>query len=189
MKCLMPSQKSDIEVIHAIREGSVAAFHELYSRYSEMIYRNILARVNSSFDADDIFQEFFVKLWEKRSSIEVTSSVKGYLLIWLRNHVLNTIKQEQVRNKYQGECAPDERDDYTWVKIVADDLNENIQRLVNDFPPRLRCVYILRQEQNLSIKEIAEKLSISEQTVKNQLGDILKRLRSEVNQKNFSFFV
>ena len=154
-----------------------------------MLYRNILARVNSSFDADDIFQEFFIQVWEKRDAIQVTSTVKGYLLIWLRNHILNSIKQEQVRDKYREKCRSDEEDNCTWVKIVSEDLDDNIRRIVAGFPPRLQCVYMLRHEQNLSIKEIAEKLSVSEQTVKNQLGDILKRLRDEVRRKNFLYFV
>ena len=75
------------------------------------------------------------------------------------------------------------------MKIVAKDLDENIRRIVEGFPPRLQCVYMLRQEQNLSIKEIAEKLAVSEQTVKNQLGDITRRLRCEVGRKNFLFFI
>ena len=158
--------RADIEIVNDIKKGSVAAFHELYSRYSDMVYRNSLARVNNSVDADDIFQEFFIRL---------------------RNHILNSIKQEQVRDKYQGKCAPEETDDYTWVKIVSEDLNENIRRIVSGFPSRLQCVYMLRHEQNLSIKEIAEKLSVSEQTIKNQLGDILHRLQHEVRQKNFLF--
>lgn len=182
-------KKSDIEIVRDIKKGDVAAFQELYSRYADIIYRNILARVNSSFDADDIFQDFFIQVWEKRDSFQVESSVKGYLLVWLRNHILNSIKQEQIRDKYQEKCVSNEEDDYTWVKIVARDLDENIRRIVAGFPPRLQCVYMLRQEQNLSIKEIAEKLSVSEQTVKNQLGDIMRRLRNEVNQKNFSFLI
>ena len=101
----------------------------------------------------------------------------------------DSIKQEQIRDKYQDMCVPNEEDDYTWVKIVSSDLNENIRQIVNSFPSRLQCVYMLRQEQNLSIKEIAEKLSVSEQTVKNQLGDITRRLRHEVNRKNFLFFI
>lgn len=182
-------EKSDIEIVNDIKGGSVTAFHELYSRYADIVYRNILARVNSSFDADDIFQEFFIQVWEKKHTFQVTSSVKGYLLIWLRNHILNSIKQEQIRDKYQERGAPDEEDDNTWIKIVSEDLDENIRRIVKGFPPRLQCVYMLRQEQNLSIKEIAEKLSVSEQTVKNQLGDIMRRLREKVNRKNFLFFL
>lgn len=76
------------------------------------------------------------------------------------------IKQEQIRDKYQDICAPNEEDNYTWVKIVAKDLDENIRRIVDGFPPRLQCVYMLRQEQNLSIKEIAEKLAVSEQPLR-----------------------
>ena len=157
----------DIEIINEIKEGKISAFRELYARYADLIYRNILARVNSSFVADDIFQDFFIQVWEKRASIQVSSSVKGYLLIWLKNHILNTIKQEQIRNKYQDNVAFEEEDNSTWVQIVSDDLGDNIQRIVLKFPPRLRCVYMLRQEQNLSIKEIAEKLSVSEQTGKS----------------------
>lgn len=111
------SEKSDIEIVHDIKNGSVSAFQELYSRYADIVYRNILARVNSSFDADDIFQDFFIQVWEKKDSFQVSSSVKGYLLIWLRNHILNSIKQEQIRDKYQDIYASDEEDDYTWVKI------------------------------------------------------------------------
>lgn len=185
----MQSRKSDMELIHAIREGSAAAFHELYSRYSKMVYRHILVRVNSSFDADDIFQEFFVKFWEKRNSLEVTSSVQGYLMVSLKNHILNTIKLEQIRDKHhelaQGE--KEEADDYTWVKIVAEDLNDKLKEVVKGLPPRLKCVYILSREQNLSVKEIAGKLSVSEQTVKNQLTEVLRRLRNEMMQNNFLF--
>ena len=104
----------------------------------------------------------------QKDSFQVSSSVKGYLLIWLRNHILNSIKQEQIRDKYQDIYASDEEDDYTWVKIVAKDLDENIRRIVEGFPPRLQCVYMLRQEQNLSIKEIAEKLNVGEETVKKR---------------------
>ena len=144
-KAWIVSEKSDIEIVRDIKNGSVSAFQELYSRYADIVYRNILARVNSSFDADDIFQDFFIQVWEKRDAFQVSSSVKGYLLIWLRNHILNSIKQEQIRDKYQDICAPNEEDNYTWVKIVAKDLDENIRRIVDGFPPRLQCVYMLRQ--------------------------------------------
>ena len=176
----MLSDKSDIDIIKGIREGKVSAFRDLYARYSNLIYRNILVRVKSSFDADDIFQDFFIQVWEKRETIEITSSVKNYLLVWLRNHILNSIKKEQIRDRYHeiSQEGVSEVDDYTWVRIVASDL-------VRKFPPRLRDVYLLSREQHLSVKEIAERLSVSEQTVKNQLTDILKRLRKEINRKNF----
>ena len=179
--------KSDIDIIKGIREGKVSAFRDLYARYSNLIYRNILVRVKSSFDADDIFQDFFIQVWEKRETIEITSSVKNYLLVWLRNHILNSIKKEQIRDRYHemSQEGVSEVDDYTWVRIVASDLDDQIKDLVRKFPPRLRDVYLLSREQHLSVKEIAERLSVSEQTVKNQLTDILKRLRKEINRKNF----
>ena len=127
---------------------------------------------------------------EMNSSMNIVQTYQGGLGMGQRDYYLENDEQTQkIRDKYQDIYASDEEDDYTWVKIVAKDLDENIRRIVDGFPPRLQCVYMLRQEQNLSIKEIAEKLAVSEQTVKNQLGDITRRLRYEVSRKNFLFFI
>ena len=169
---------SDLELVDAIRKGEIIAFQELYKRYADLMYRNILVRVNSSFDADDIFQDFFIKLWEKRANFKIESNVKVYLLVALKHHILNTIKERQIRLKYQE----------AWVKIVSEDLSVRMREVVDTFPPRLKNIYILSRERHLSVKEIAEKLAVSEQTVKNQLTELLKRLRKEMNNKNFIFW-
>ena len=181
---------SDLNIIIALHAGERWAFYELYQRYSEIIYRNILVRVNSSFDADDIFQDFFIQLWEKRENLKVETNVRAYLLVWLKNHILNTIKENQIREKYQTIALQnsEEADDYTWVKIVSEDLRIKLTKTVETFPPRLKTVYILSREQHLTVKEIAEKLNVSEQTIKNQLTEILRRLKNEMNRKNFIFF-
>ena len=128
----MQSYKSDIYIIEGMRDGKVSAFRDLYTRYSNLIYRNILVRVNSSFDADDIFQDFFIQVWEKRESLEITSSVKNYLLVWLRNHILNSIKKEQIRDRYHemSGVGKSEADDYTWVESYASVLDDKITHIV-----------------------------------------------------------
>ena len=105
---------SDLELVDAIRKGEIIAFQELYKRYADLMYRNILVRVNSSFDADDIFQDFFIKLWEKRANFKIESNVKVYLLVALKHHILNTIKERQIRLKYQeasGQALIEEDDE------------------------------------------------------------------------------
>ena len=169
----MESEKSDIELMDKIRQGDMTAFGLLYARYADLIYRHILVRVNSSFDADDIFQSFFLNLWEKRDSIQINT------------------REEQIRTKYhtQGQENWTEAHDYTWTQIVATDLDEKLKKVVAQFPPRLQTIYLLSREENLTIKEIAERLSLSEQTVKNQLTEALRRLRTESGKKNFIFFI
>lgn len=183
--------KSDLEIVEALRQGDREAFYELYRCYADLIYRNILVRVNSSFDADDIFQEFFVQLWERHKDIRVETNLRGYLLAWLKHHILNTIKERQIRERYHValQLERTEEDDYTWVKITSEDLNVRLREVVNKFPPRLQTVYVLSREQHLSVKEIAGRLGSTEQTVKNQLTDILRRLRNELKNKKFIFFI
>lgn len=184
-------ENSDLDIVNALRHGERRAFYALYQRYSDLIYRNILVRVNSSFDADDIFQEFFIKLWEKREKLNVETNVRAYLLVTLKHHILNTIKEQQIRQKYHDAsfAETEEADDYTWVTITSEDIKEQLREVVDKFPPRLKTIYILSREENFSVKEIAEKLSVSEQTVKNQLTDILKRLKNEMKNKKFIFFI
>ena len=112
---------SDLELVDAIRKGEIIAFQELYKRYADLMYRNILVRVNSSFDADDIFQDFFIKLWEKRANFKIESNVKVYLLVALKHHILNTIKERQIRLKYQEASgqALIEEDDLIEIDIPA----------------------------------------------------------------------
>lgn len=180
---------SDIDIVNAVRRGDYNAYCELYRRFSDIVYRNILVRVNSSFDADDIFQDFFVKLWENREKLQIDSNVRGYLLVALKNHILNSIKESQIRLRHHGkQPGPDTDADHEWVKLVSRDILDQLQRVVDRFPPRMKAIYVQRREQDMSIKEIAEKLSISEQTVKNQLGESLRRLKNEATSKNFSFF-
>lgn len=184
-------EQSDLDIINALRRGERQAFFTLYQRYADLIYRNILVRVNSSFDADDIFQDFFADIWEKRETIRVDTNVRAYLLVWLKHHILNTIKGRQIRERYHfASCQnAEDTDEYTWVQIVSEDLQAKLTQVVENFPPRLKTVYVLSREQHLSVKEVAKRLSVSEQTVKNQLTEILKRLKTELNSKNFILFL
>lgn len=182
---------SDLELIEEMKQGKLGAFRELYVRYADLIYRHIRVRVNSTFDADDIFQEFFIHIWEKRESLNIETNVRAYLLVALKHHILNTIKEQQIRQKYHEASSQQrgEADEDVLGKITSKDLKEQLRKAVDRFPERLKMVYILSREENLSVREIAERLSVSEQTVKNQLTDILRRLKNEMKNKNFIFFI
>ena len=168
---------TDIDIINQIKEGDLKAFRELYVRYSDLLYRNIFVRINNEFDADDILQGFFLQVWEKRASIHITTSVRGYLLLMLRNYILDCIRMEKIRQVYEEASFQEEIHDDTWEQIVGSDLQTHIQRIAETFPPRLQTIYKLRHEESYSIKEIADEMSLSEQTVKNQLGEIKKRFK------------
>ena len=180
---------SDLELIDKIKADNISAFRELYVRYSDLIYRNIRVRLNNEFDADDILQGYFLLLWEKRKDINVQTSVRGYLLVWLRNYILDCLRMEKIRQQYEDNYFQGEEDDETWQHIITNDLKENIQKIAETFPPRMYDIYHLRHEENYTIKEIAQEMSISEQTVKNQLGEIMKRFRAQIKNNTFLFFL
>lgn len=166
-------------MIALIRKGSVEAFDVIYERYWLKLYTEAVKRVRSEDDAKDLVQDLFINIWEKREKIEIRNSLAAYLFAAVRNRILNYIKANIVKGNYLdslGEAiyrydhAPDEQ-------IILDDMKGLLDQGMNRLPPRVKEVFVLSRDENLSIREIAEKLSLSDQTVKNQLTKAVNHLR------------
>lgn len=175
----MNSSEEDILLIREVAKGSVAAFNELYSRYSEAVYYTIYKKVKNKDEVDDVFQDFFASIWRKRATLSVNTSFKAWLFTALRNHVLNHLLQASVKEKraldYSHSFSEESSGFSHDVEIM--DISRLVKAEINRLPEKMRLVWQLRKEQDMSISEISAQLNSSEQTVKNQLNTANKRLR------------
>lgn len=139
--------------------------------------------------AEEIVQDIFVLLWEKRETLAIKSSFKSYLFRAVNNKCLNYLKHQQVRNTYQAHAqqadpvhaAPS--DDL----LAAQELEHKILATLSSLPKQRRKIFQMSRYEGLKYREIAEKLNLSPKTVEVQMGKALKTLRNALKDYLYSF--
>lgn len=174
---------SDEELFSLLKDGDHDAFTEIYHRYSGILYAHTLKRLQDSEEAMDIVHELFTSLWQKREVIEITSYPSGYLYTSVRNRVINRIAHKDISSKYYDfkQNANQFITGSTDHLVREKQLSEIIEQEINFLPQRMREVFELSRFQQMSHKEIAVKLDISELTVKKQVNKALRILRVKLD--------
>lgn len=132
--------------------------------------------------AEELVQELFVQLWDKRETLVPNSSVKSYLFTATRNACLNHLKHQKVRAKFaeavQAQPMPQMGD--AGEALEAAELKARIELAIEDLPERCREVFVMSRYEGLKYQEIADKLQISARTVEVQVGKALKMMRDHL---------
>lgn len=167
---------TDQDLLLDIANGDSRAFEILYRRYFSKLYGAAYKRLQDKALTEEIVQELFVSLWERRASLPV-ENIESYLFTSIKYLVIAQFKKDTLFEKYSSTLNLDENDDnFTEQTVAFDELNEAYQEALLSIPERCREVFLLKRS-GLSQKEISEKLDISEKTVENQMTKALKILR------------
>ncbi|WP_161964015.1 RNA polymerase sigma factor [Chitinophaga flava] len=156
-----------------------AAFDELYRRYWEQLYIAAYARLQQDADAKDCLQEVFVSLWNKRRELQIQGPLGPYLHVALKYRILNHLRSNHNYQKHLDLFAavPPAVFSRADDRLVLAEIQQIIQQTINAMPEKMREIYILSRQEQLSVREMADQLGVSQQTVKNQVSTALKRLK------------
>ncbi|WP_316794267.1 RNA polymerase sigma-70 factor [Pedobacter frigoris] len=185
------STYTDQELTALLREGDIAAFTEVYNRFFKVLFLHAVKRLHDEDDARDLVQELFSVLWVKRETAVVTTNLSNYLYTATRNGVFNFIARQKVGAKYLN-SLPSEIDEAT---CITDHLTRErqltiiIEREIAALPEKMRIVFELSRKEGLSHKQIAERLGISEETVKSQIKNALKQLRVKLGLMVYLIYI
>jgi RNA polymerase sigma-70 factor (ECF subfamily) len=171
-------------LVQNLSKGNLLAFNTLYNEYSNRLYRFALGYLKSEAEAEELVQEVFTKIWEKRADLKRELSFKSFLFTIAFNIIRRHFRTKAYLSEYFKTGVISEPDMQTSQKITYDSLYQYITELVNQLPERRKEIFIKSRYEGLSIKEIAEKLKISHKTVENQLTDALKFIRTNLNREN-----
>lgn len=175
------------------REGDEQAFGQLAERYYRMLKHYGLKFMVDEVVVEDCIQELFLQLWQNRSQINETESVKHYLLKALRHHILQYLRNWK-------RLSLDEID---WDSTIAEETNSEtlliqqesltlltstIQAQLASLPAREREALYLRFYENLTIPQIAEVMNVNRQSVSNFLQKALNKLRKQGLAHTFLIF-
>jgi RNA polymerase sigma-70 factor (family 1) len=181
--------ESESTLVHSLSRGNLLAFNSLYKEYSNRIYRFAYGYLKSEDEAEELVQEVFMIIWEKRAELKADLSFKSFLFTIAFNIIRKHFRTRACLTEYLKNGINDNLDMQTSQKITHDSLYQYITSLVDNLPQRRREIFIKSRFGGKSIKEIAEEMKISHKTVENQLTDALKFIRVNLNREGISAFM
>lgn len=167
----------DLSLLNALRQGDGVAFEHLFRRYYPMLCA-YAHRLVSLEDSEEIVQEVMLWLWENREELIIESSLNQYLFKMTYRKALNLLTREQVKTK--AEAAFYERTQAALCEVdygQFDELDRKVKGAIAALPDSYREAFVMHRFKELSYKEIAEVLEVSQQTVAYRIQQALKQLR------------
>jgi len=182
---------SDPELLLLFQENNEQAFAVVLDRYRKQLYRQIYKRLGSEDESKDMLQDIYISLWNNRKTIVIKDSLLPYLS---RAAHYAIIDQYLFRKKrLTAETAITLREEPLEFSIeehiLAADLQQAFEKQLLKMPETVQQVFQLSRKEGLSVKEIAAKMDLSEQTVKNYISIVLQSLRTYLKQGDLSFFL
>ncbi len=180
----MKSIKSNKELLELIQKDDRVAFYNLYERYSKRLYGFVLQYVKLNADAEGIVQEVFIKIWEKRKTIDVYSSFESFLFTIAYNATVSLLRKRVTENKYLAHLQTIQHANETIEitdELYLNELNQKLKTLLNELTPRQKEIFLLSREEELTHEQISKKLNISVNTVKKHISNTILFLKSKLN--------
>jgi RNA polymerase sigma-70 factor (ECF subfamily) len=172
----------DHTLITLLKEDNQLAYTEIFERYSRLLVNHAYKILGNPDEANDIVQEIFLNIWNKRYELTITGSLSSYLYKATKNRILNHIAHEKVVSRYADSISDFIESDYILAdsKIREQELEAIIAKEIALLPEKMREVFLLRKVEELSYDEIALQLNITDKTAKQQVYNSLKILREKL---------
>jgi RNA polymerase sigma-70 factor (ECF subfamily) len=174
----------DQDLLRLIAGGCERSFRKLYDLYAAKVYTMAIGYLKSTIEAQDVVQEVFVKIWEKRGSLTGIDNFPAYLYVTTRNLLINQL-QKKIPVFDQNELTLPSTPDRHLLHQQLDyrELTVLISKAITELPPRQQQVYRLSREQGLNHQQIAKKLSLSYDTVREHMSKALKNIRASLEKQ------
>jgi len=168
-----------LELFEAIRYGDRDAFEKFYNETWFPLFQTALSKTRDEAEAQDIIQDLYIRLWERREAIVIASNPSAYLRVMLRNEVVRRLRnalelrQKKERYAFSLQDLAENMEDIVLTK----ELEGQLDREINKLSPKQKEIFLMYYVEGQSSAEIASQLAIAEQTVKNQLVLSKRRLK------------
>ena len=185
------TEATDEQLFARVNQGSEQAFELVYEKYHKLLYVLAYRYLMDKDRAEDAVQNVFVKLWEYRERLNIGISLRNFLFTMTKNHVLNVIRDENTALEKQYELAQcaSEYDDDLVEKLEKRERMALFYEAVDKLPPQKKAICRMKVEEELSTKEIAERMNLSVNTVKTHYAEALKAIRRLLAEKLMNVIV
>ncbi|GAB3906742.1 RNA polymerase sigma-70 factor [Mucilaginibacter boryungensis] len=172
------------ELLKMLSNGSQEAFALIYNKYSEKLLMYVGKVIKDEVAAQDIVQDLFITVWQRRLEMEKVESLGAYLTTSARYKAFTYIRNNLYKQNFAASISAylESYDNSLQETLQARELETLIDQEIERLPERMRAVYIMSRKEHFSHKEIAEKLNIADTTVKKQIGKVLKQFKLRLDK-------
>jgi RNA polymerase sigma-70 factor (family 1) len=165
-------------LLKLLKADDDTAFKEIYKRYWRQLYKSAYAKTRSHDIAEEIVQNIFVSLWEKRTSSSI-EHLESYLQSAVKYRVINYFKSFLVKEKYLKNLKNQyaETEDTSATNFLLHELNSIIEKAIRELPEKTQIIFNLSRTENYTVKQISESMHLSEKAVEYHITKSLKQLR------------
>jgi RNA polymerase sigma-70 factor (family 1) len=176
-------KSTDPELMAGFRSGQQDAFTRVYYSLYQRLYWYGRKLVGEEQEVEDMIAEGFIQVWKRKEEFTTLESISMFLHVAVRNQCLNLIKRRQMKNERHAEILAAVQAQLPgdfFIEQVQSELMRQIFAEVDKLPVNLRDVFLLSFQEGLKPAEIAERLQLNVQTVKNRKVSALKILKAAV---------
>ncbi len=167
------------KLVKNLSRGNILAFNTLFRDYSSRLYHFVYGYLKSDVESEEVVQEVFTIVWEKRRRLKEGLSFKSYLFTIAYNIIKKHFRKRSYLIEYFNTAIiEDDLDIDTLQEIDYVSLQGYITDLIEKLPARRKEIFIKSRIDGLSINEIADSMNISHKTVENQISTALKYIRN-----------
>jgi RNA polymerase sigma factor (sigma-70 family) len=180
-----------IEIVLRLQNSEVSAFNTVYWKYHAAIYANVFKLLKDEAIAEDIVQEVFIALWEKRHSLTVGKPIAGWLFVVSYNKSIIELKKN-LRKTTEEKSAQKLFSDVAETEVEINIAQWAVfEKAIEQLSPQKRKVFDLCKMQGKTYEQAALELGISKHTVKEYLSDAMAFIKKYVQQhdEHFAFLL
>jgi len=184
------------KIVFLLKKGDNGAYKYLYDHHYNLLCNVAYQFLKDDFLAETIVDDIIFHLWEKRETIDITTSLRSYLVRAVRNRCLNHLNLEREKREVSFSALEDPNDnihlfiqseEYPLATLLENELEKEIYSAIERLPLESKNVFKMSRFENKRYEEIAEELNISVNTVKYHIKNALTRLNADLSKYLFLF--
>jgi RNA polymerase sigma-70 factor (family 1) len=179
-------QYDEKELFMRIANGDESAFRMLFDQYRERLFLFAWQLCHSAVEAEEVVQDIFLRLWENRGRLGEVDFPRKYIFIMARNRTLDLLskiaRDQQLISEVWTNIS--QSDNYLEDLLQAKDSRQLIDQAVSQLSEKKQAIFLMSRRDGLSLREIAEQMDLSVQTVKNILTEVLRHIKAFLARHN-----